>query len=223
MTNDMSTVIIPKSDQINADDLISGPLTITISDVQIRPGTEQPVSIFFDGSPKAFRPCKSMARVMVSAWGPDAKQYVGRSVTLYRDASVKWGGMEVGGIRISHMSHIDTTMTMALTATKGSRKPFTVRPIQSAPQPRQQARATTPAPASEKPATDAPETDAGPSGDFADMLEQEIDAATDPTKLGQMFNATIKTAAWNDLRSVDAGRAAELKSKATAKIAALKA
>ena len=220
----MSTVIVPKSDQLNADSLIAGPLTITIRDVQIRPGTEQPVSIFYDGDDnKPWKCCKSMARVMVSAWGPDAKQYVGRSVTLYRDASVKWGGMEVGGIRISHMSHIDTTMTMALTATKGSRKPFTVRPIQSAPQPRQQARATTPAPAPEKPATDAPETDAGPSGDFADMLEQEIDAATDALVLHQSFNATMKSQAWTDLRSVDAGRAAELKSKATAKIAALKA
>jgi hypothetical protein len=127
--NDMSQVIVPKSDQINADDLIAGPLTITISDVQIRGGQEQPVSIFFAGSDKAFRPCKSMSRVLVAAWGPDAKLYVGRSLTLYRDPSVKWGGLEVGGIRISHMTHLEAPMTMALTATKGSRKPYTVRPL----------------------------------------------------------------------------------------------
>ncbi|WP_230683990.1 hypothetical protein, partial [Streptococcus pneumoniae] len=35
----------------------------------------------------------------------------------------------VGGIRISHMTDIDSAMTMALTATKGSRKPFTVKPL----------------------------------------------------------------------------------------------
>jgi hypothetical protein len=131
--NDMTGVITPKSDQINADDLIGRTMNITIREVQIRGGQEQPVSIYFDGSDKAFRPCKSMSRVLVAAWGADAKQYVGRSLTLYRDPTVKWGGMEVGGIRISHMSHLDRAMTMALTATKGSRKPFVVKPLETAP------------------------------------------------------------------------------------------
>lgn len=127
--NDMSSAIIPKSDQINADDLIAGPMTITIRDVQIKGGQEQPVSIYFDGSDKAFRPCKSMSRVLVGAWGADAKVYIGRSLTLYRDPTVKWGGLEVGGIRISHMSDIDGVKQMMLTATKGSRKPFKVLPL----------------------------------------------------------------------------------------------
>lgn len=125
----MLSTIVPKSDQINADDLIGGPVTITIRDIKFSGGPEQPVSIYFDGSDKAYRPCKSMCRVLVAAWGPDAKAYIGRSMTLYRDPSVKWGGMEVGGIRISHMTDIDHTMTMALTATKGSRKPFVVKPL----------------------------------------------------------------------------------------------
>jgi len=47
--NDMASVIIPKSDQINADDLIAGPITITITGVSIRPGQEQPISISFEG------------------------------------------------------------------------------------------------------------------------------------------------------------------------------
>lgn len=126
---DMSAAIVPKSDQINADDLLSGPITIKISGVKVSPGTEQPVSIFFDGSDKAYRCCKSMARVLVTAWGADSSKYVGRSLTLYCDPKVKWGGMEVGGIRISHMSDISSPLTMALTATRGSRKPFTVQPI----------------------------------------------------------------------------------------------
>lgn len=127
--NDMSFVIAPKSDQINADDLIAGPMTITITKVQIRGGQEQPVSIGFEGSDKAFRPCKSMSRVLVAAWGADAKVYVGRSLTLYRDASVKWGGMAVGGIRISHMTHIPEKLVLALTATKGQRKPYVIEPL----------------------------------------------------------------------------------------------
>lgn len=128
--NDMLSVIIPKSDQLNADDLIGGPRTITIAKVTIRPGTEQPVSIHFDGdNNKPYKPCKSMARVMVHCWGPDANQYGGRAMTIYCDPKVQWGGMAVGGIRISHMTDIPGTQVMALTATKGSRKPFTVNPL----------------------------------------------------------------------------------------------
>ena len=127
--NDMSPVIVPKSDQINADDLISGPMTITIRDVRISGGQDQPVSIYFEGNDKAFRPCKSMSRVLVQGWGANSSNYIGRSLTLYRDPTVKWAGMEVGGIRISHMSHIDGEKLMMLTATKGSRKPHKVKPL----------------------------------------------------------------------------------------------
>lgn len=128
--NDMSKVITAKSDQMNSDDLISGPQTIVITSVDIRAGQDQPVSVYYHGDGgKPFKACKSMCRVMVAAWGPDAKLYVGRSMTLYRDPTVKWGGMEVGGIRISHMSEMDKTLVMALTASKGSRKPYTVKTL----------------------------------------------------------------------------------------------
>jgi hypothetical protein len=133
--NDMSQVIVPKSDQLNSDDLIAGPRTITITDVAIRGGTEQPVSIRFDGDEgRPWKPCKSMSRVLVAAWGPDAKVYVGRSVTLYRDPKVKWAGMEVGGIRISHMSHIERDMLLQLTETRGKRAPHMVKVLSDAPQ-----------------------------------------------------------------------------------------
>jgi hypothetical protein len=132
--NDMTAVITPKSDQLNSDDLISGPRTIRITGVSIRPGTEQPVSIHFDGdNNKPWKTCKSMNRVLVHAWGPDATAYVGRSVTIYRDPDVKWGGMKVGGIRISHLSNIEREMVMALTETKGKRTPFIVKPLTNAP------------------------------------------------------------------------------------------
>lgn len=126
--NDMRSVIQPKSDQINADDLVGGPRTITIAEVKIRPDTEQPVSIHFDGdNGKPYKPCKTMSRVMVECWGPDANKYIGRSMTLYRDPTVPWGGMAVGGIRISHMSHIDAEKKqLAVTLTKGKRKPHII-------------------------------------------------------------------------------------------------
>lgn len=132
---DMTAVIQPKSDQWNADDFIGGPITFTIEWVNIEAKPEQPVSIGLKGTAKVFRPCKSMGRVMVQAWGADASKYVGKSLTLYRDPKVKWGGMEVGGIRISHMSHIDGTLSMMLTQTRSQRAPFKVQPLTTAPEP----------------------------------------------------------------------------------------
>jgi len=42
---------------------------------------------------------------------------------------VTWGGMAVGGIRISHMSHMEGPVVLALTATKKARKPYKVLPL----------------------------------------------------------------------------------------------
>jgi hypothetical protein len=131
MSIDMNSTIAPKSDQINADDLIGGPRTITVTRITGNEGNaEQPVNVFYqnDGG-KPFRPCKSMRRVMVKVWGADASQYAGRSMTIYRDPKVKWGGMEVGGIRISHMTGIDKPEVLALTETRAKRTPYTVQPL----------------------------------------------------------------------------------------------
>lgn len=131
---DMSGTIAPKSEQINADDFLSGPRTVTIRDVKGNDGNaEQPVNVFIDGNNKPYRPCKQMRRVMVAIWGSDAREYVGRSMTLYRDPEVTWGGMKVGGIRISHMSHMDREVTLALTVTQKQRKPYRVDPLQAEP------------------------------------------------------------------------------------------
>lgn len=128
---DMSSTIAPKSDQLNSDDLISGPITVTITRVSANEGSpDQPVNIYFEGDAgKPYRPCKSMRRVMVHIWGRDTAAYVGRSMTLYRDPDVQFGGMKVGGTRISHMTHLDKKETMALTATRANRKPYTVLPL----------------------------------------------------------------------------------------------
>lgn len=132
--NDMSSVIIAKSDQWNADDFVEGPRTFTIEAVQIRPGTEQPVQITLAGHRKFFRPCKTVSRVLVAAWKADANAYIGRSLTLYTDPDVTWGGMKVGGIRVSHMSHIDRPLVIALQEKKGSKRMTTIQPLKVEPQ-----------------------------------------------------------------------------------------
>lgn len=125
----LANTIIPKADQQNADDFIAGPRTILITEVKAG-SAEQPVNIHFEGDAgRPYRPGKSMRRVLVAIWGDESKAYIGRSLTLYRDPSIRFGADETGGIRISHASHIDGRKVMALTVTRGKRKPFVVEPL----------------------------------------------------------------------------------------------
>jgi hypothetical protein len=128
----MTPTIIAKSDQLNADDLVGGPITVTITKVDVRDAKEQPVTVHYQGdNGKPYKPCKSMCRVMVAAWGPDSKSYPGKSMTLYREPSVKWAGMEIGGIRIKAMSHIEGVLLTSVTLAKGSKKPYRVEPLEA--------------------------------------------------------------------------------------------
>jgi hypothetical protein len=130
---DMTPTLAAKSNQLTTDDLIAGPLTILITNVTA--GTaDQPVAISFEGDQgKPWFPCKSMRRVLVAAWGADAKEYVGRSVTLFRDPEVSYGGIKVGGVRVSHLSNLDSPLSIALTVTRQKRAPYKVQPLKVAP------------------------------------------------------------------------------------------
>jgi hypothetical protein len=152
---DLTESIAPKSDQLNADDLISGPVTVTISEV-VKGSDEQPVDVRLVEFPgRAYRPSKSMRRIMVSAWGKEASTYAGRRLTLYRNPEITFGRDKVGGIEISHLSDLEKPLTVALTATRGKRKSFTVKPLaEAAPNP------TTPARDWVAEAKAAPDTDA---------------------------------------------------------------
>lgn len=133
---DLRFAAAPKSDQLNADDLIGCTKTITVTGV--RAGSpDQPITINYEGdSGRPYKPCKSMRRVLIAAWGENGYNWIGRSMTLYQDPSVRFGGAEVGGIRISHLSHIIGTMNLKLTVTRAKRQAYTVQPLEvAAPQP----------------------------------------------------------------------------------------
>ena len=115
-----------KSDQLNACDLVGGPITVTVQKVSKLSG-EQPVSIEIGEGRQPYKPCKNMRRVLIACWGTAG--WVGRSMTLYCDTNVKFGGANVGGIRISHVSHIDGPREIALTASKGKSQVWTVQPL----------------------------------------------------------------------------------------------
>jgi len=128
---DLSSTIAAKSDQLNADDLMGGrTLTIKITRVAGMSDKEQPIAIYYEGDGgKPYKPGKSMRRVLVNFWGKDGESYVGRMLTLFRDPNVEFGGIKVGGLRISHMSDLGNETTMALAVTRGAKRRYEVKAL----------------------------------------------------------------------------------------------
>jgi hypothetical protein len=126
---DITASTAPKSDQQNFDDYTNGPRTVTIAEVKAG-SAEQPVEIHLVEYPgRPYKPSKSMRRVLIAAWGPEASEYSGRRMTLYGDPTVKFGGVATGGIKISHLSDIDKQLSVSLTVTRGKRANHTVDPL----------------------------------------------------------------------------------------------
>lgn len=123
--------VVPKSDQLNADTLLAGPITVTVTDVR-RGTADQPIDIHITDGHQPWKPCKSMRRALISAWGDNGKDWIGKSMTLYCDPSVKFGGVAVGGIRVSHMSHLQSDLSLSLTSTRGKRAPHLIKKLEVA-------------------------------------------------------------------------------------------
>ena len=130
---DVTPFMVSNSDQLNADDLRGGPITVKIIGVKetgqgVGKG-KQPMSIRISGGHMPVRPCKTMIRLLFCCWGPTLNgEWVGRWMTLYRDGSVNSpdGTKNAGGVRISDVSHIDRPQTHMLPSTRGKKKPWRV-------------------------------------------------------------------------------------------------
>ena len=124
---DVSTTIAPKSDQLNADDLIGRTLDITVERVT-KGSAEQPITIHYEGdNGRPFKPCLSMRRLLVQCWGGTG--WKGKRMRLFCDPGAMYGGKKVGGIRISHVSDINRDKEVMLTVRRGQRDPFTVKTL----------------------------------------------------------------------------------------------
>lgn len=125
--NDLSSTIVAKSDQLNADDLID-PIVIAVTRVDKVKSKDQPIHIHSVGI-QPFKPCLTMRRMLIAAWGKYKDAWVGRSMVLYCDPEVPWGGKDVGGVRVSHCSHITAPVSRMLAVTRGRKKLFTLLPL----------------------------------------------------------------------------------------------
>ena len=129
---DISDTLAPKSDQLDAIDLVSGPRTFTVQSVSAG-NAEQPVNVHLAEFPRVWRPSKGMRRVLAFCWGAQANEWTGRRVTLYYDPEVSFGKEKVGGTRISHLSHIDGPKKIPMLIAKGRTAVFTVQPLPDTP------------------------------------------------------------------------------------------
>jgi hypothetical protein len=120
MTFDISDTLAPKSDQLDAVDLLGKPPRIfTITGVRKGSSDEQPVEVRLAEFPRVWRPGKSMRRVLAACWSADAKTWIGKRVELFCDEEVVFGGEKVGGIRISRLSDIPAPKSVPILIKKG--------------------------------------------------------------------------------------------------------
>ena len=129
---DLTETLAPKSDQLDAVDLVGGSRIFTITDVS-KGSIEQPVNIGLAEFPRVWRPSKGMRRALVAAWGPNGSTYKGRRVELFCDPEVQFGGEKVGGVRIRAMSHIDGPLEVVSLIKRGKGATITIQPLRDEP------------------------------------------------------------------------------------------
>jgi hypothetical protein len=127
------------TDQLNFEDFLGG-VTRIVTIAKVEKGRKEgQYDIAIEGDDRYWRPPPTVLKQLVSAWTDEADTWVGRQALLYGDPDVMMAGQVVGGIRVSHVSHIDGPVTESLSVTRGKRRPHTLHPLpdppKSAPKP----------------------------------------------------------------------------------------
>lgn len=128
----MKVTIEKKTDQLNYEDMLGG-VTRIVTIAEVRKGSkEQQYDIAIEGDDRYWRPPATVLKLLVAAWGDEAAAWVGRHAKLYGDPEVTFGREKVGGIRVSHLSHIDGPVSAMLSETRGKRKRHVAEPLPEA-------------------------------------------------------------------------------------------
>jgi hypothetical protein len=128
---DIRAATKPKSDQLNYETFLTGHQTFTVS--KVTPGDrDHPVFIHMNECPSTpYKPSKGMLKCIAQpdGWGDKSSQWVGKSITLYGDPTVIYGGVEVGGIKVAALSDINGDYETLISARRGVRKPHLIKKI----------------------------------------------------------------------------------------------
>lgn len=138
---DVSPTLVTKSDQLNGDDLIGGPILVRIEGVRSVNG-DQPIEIKIGESHQPYKPCKTCRRVLAATMGFDASKWIGTWMELYRDPEVMFGKEKVGGIRIRALSCLTEPVTMSFNISRGRKASFVILPLKVEDAPKQPATIT---------------------------------------------------------------------------------
>lgn len=124
----LAAACAPKSDQLNADDLMFAPMAVKI--VKVKPGNkEQPIVIELADGLRPYKPCKSMIRILRAHFGDNAQDWINQQLILFRDPDAEYGGVKMGGIRISHATGLTAPKTFVITTRRGRRSEYTLLPF----------------------------------------------------------------------------------------------
>jgi hypothetical protein len=118
-----------KTDQLNYEDFLGG-ITRIVTIAGVTAGTkEQQYDIAIEDDTRVWRPAVTVLKLLVAAWTDEAALWTGRRAELYGDPDIMFGRDNVGGIRVSRLSHIDAPLTVSLTETRGRKKSHTIQPL----------------------------------------------------------------------------------------------
>jgi hypothetical protein len=129
----MRVEIKKNTDQLNYEDFLGG-VTRTVTIAKVEKGRkEAQYDIAIEGDDRYWRPPATVLKLLKLAFGDNAEDWIGKRATLYGDPEVKApGGKKVGGIRVSHLSHIDKPLVASLSITRGQTGTFTIQPLPDA-------------------------------------------------------------------------------------------
>lgn len=132
---DIRAAIQPRSDQLNYEDFVSGPDVLTIERTEDYRDDKGQHRVAIHMAERPGRPFKASAtnlRLLAIAWGDDDSDWPGRRVQLSADPTVTFGGKQVGGIRVTALSHLPQRFTAKLSVTRGKKQEFPVEPLPDA-------------------------------------------------------------------------------------------
>ena len=125
----MRVDIKKNTDQLNYEDFLGG-VTRVVTIAKVEKGRkEAQYDIAIEEDDRYWRPPATILKLLKLAYGEEGADWVGKKAMLYGDPDVKMKGVKVGGIRVSHLSHIDGPLTASLTVTRGQTAVFTVDPL----------------------------------------------------------------------------------------------
>lgn len=123
-----------KTDQFNYEHFLAGPQTFTVTKIGSKKDQgKQRLLVYMEGHEGTpFIPCLGMIKCLSSpdGWGERLSNWIGKRITLFGDSKVVYGGKELGGVRVSHISGIESDYVTKITERRGVRIDYLIKKLE---------------------------------------------------------------------------------------------